>query len=103
MSTLSDLAEQHVRESELRLRHVDALMAQVREAPDRARTVPEVDDLLARLSVERDSLAAELAALRRGSFQDAEESVRRGQGLQSTLERIGAQLEQALTAVLRRG
>lgn len=95
MNTLAALVEQHVKESELRLRHVDELMGQAAaSAPGR------IDDqLLARVEADRRALIAALDGLRRSPVAEQAAAVEHGRGLRGALETVGAELEKALAAV----
>ncbi|HRK56622.1 MAG TPA: hypothetical protein PLQ67_03760 [Burkholderiaceae bacterium] len=100
MSTLNELAEQHIRESEARLKRIDEMMAQGRNAPARSADKPnELDALLDRLQSERDLLAAELAHIRSLPLSAHEEAKTRSQGVRGLLDAIGLQLERVLTAI----
>ena len=99
MNTLIDLAEQHIRESESRLRHIDELMARARQAPTSASALSETAALLQQIQADRDRLAHELEELRRMPHTQASERASRGEGLRGVLEKVGLQLEQALTAI----
>jgi hypothetical protein len=101
MDKLTQLADQHIRESELRLKHIDELMAKGRSAA--APTAGETQALLDKLQADRDRLAGELDLIRRLPPATAGDRVQRSEGLKGVLETVGLQLEQALTAVLEQG
>lgn len=61
MTDLQHLAEQHIREHESRLRHMDELLGRAREG---AASKPEVKAEVEDFAKERDRLAAEVDSLR---------------------------------------
>lgn len=100
MSTLNELVEQHIRESEARLKHIDEMMAQGRNAPTQGADTPnELDALLDRLQSQRDRLAAELEQIRNLPVSAHEDAKTRSQGVKGLLDAIGLQLERVLTAI----
>jgi hypothetical protein len=103
MNQFSHLAEQHILESEARLRHIDEWIAKGRASSARdAKAAAEADPLLARIQADRDRLAGELDALRRQPRGDATD-VARAEGLRGVLETVGRELEAAMGAIFERG
>jgi DNA-binding transcriptional MerR regulator len=101
MQCIDSLVEQHIRESECHLRHIDELMAKASQPPIEASAAPELRTLLSQVRKSRAQLAQELDELRRGLVDgDGPSKVQRGEGLNSALQAVGLQLEQALTAIL---
>jgi hypothetical protein len=90
------LVEQHIRESEVRLRHIDELIA-------RARAAEETDIRWRQARAERDRLARQLDDIRSRAPGDESEVVKLGESLASSLRTVGAELEKALAAVLETG
>jgi hypothetical protein len=98
MGTMNDLVERHVRESELRLRHIDDLLARARQAPAKPGAQAEADTLLAQIERNRHRLAQELESLRREPRGDRA-TVSRGDEVKSTLETVGLELEKVLATL----
>ncbi len=102
MDRLDALVEQHVREAELRLRHVDTLMDRARDAA--AAAAPRIDDaLLARVEADRRALIAALEGLQRATPADRATALEHGRGLRAALETVGSELEKALASVVGGG
>ncbi len=95
MTTTIDLAEQHIRESESRLRHVDELMTRARAAA----SADQATSALAKIQSDRDRLAQELDTLRSLRPGDAPDVLERGAGLTGLLAAVGLQLEQMLATL----
>ena len=95
MDPFGHLVEQHVRESELHLRHVDDLFDRAR----RAAADPK-DPMLQRLEAERQVLTQALEMLQRGPV-GAEPAAEPHEGarLPGRLRALGAELERVLTAI----
>lgn len=100
MQSTSALVEQHIRESEARLRHIDELMARSSQRPIDAAAAPEVHTLLTHTRETRAKLAKELEDLRRGCVNGTDQAmIRRGEGLKSLLEAAGRQFEKTLSGI----
>jgi hypothetical protein len=93
MNQTTHLIEQHVLESESRLRHIDELIERAR----RLRT-PEIEAQLNRTRRDRDRLANELGEVR----NDDPNAVQRGERVKGMLQSVGLELEKALTAIFER-
>lgn len=102
MNKIADLAEQHIRESESHLRHIDELMAQARKAPLEGTAATEAEALLRKVQLDRDRLAQELDGIRRLATGGGTDVVKRGEGLKGVLAAVGLQLERALAAIFER-
>lgn len=70
MSDINQLAEQHIREHEARLKHIDELMEQADKAKQAEEDSSEVSAELADLKQERSELARHLDELRQHSEED---------------------------------
>ena len=103
MDRITDLVEQHIHESESRLRHIDELMAQARAAPLSEPAASNSEALLRRIQLDRDRLARELEDVRRLQPRDRPEVATKGERLKGVLGNLGLELEKALAAVLERG
>ncbi|MEJ8814352.1 hypothetical protein WKW77_24950 [Variovorax ureilyticus] len=101
MQTIDLLAEQHIRESESHLRHIDELMAKASQSAADKTSDPEVQTLLSQVSETRARLGRDLEDLRRGFVDGSNQAtVERGKGLKTALNELGTQFERALTAIL---
>lgn len=99
MSQIDDLAEQHIRESEAHLRHIDELMRKAQEARAGKRVPPEHEDPLRRLEQDHSRLAGELQGLRTAPKPASADTVERSKGLKGLLQTVGLELEKVLTAI----
>ncbi len=102
MNKIAELAEQHIRESELHLRHIDELMVRARKVPLKGASADETEALLRKFQRDRDRFAQELEGVRRLSPGDVTDTVKRGESLKGVLETVGLQLEMALAAIFER-
>ncbi|RSZ32792.1 hypothetical protein [Variovorax beijingensis] len=101
MQSIDSLVEQHIRESESHLRHIDELMAKASQPSIDASAAPEVQTLLSQIRESRAQLVQELDELRRGFVnRDDPNRVQHGEGLKFALQAVGLQFERALTAIL---
>lgn len=94
------LAEQHIRESQSRLLHVDELMARANRARAQGPAARDVETLLRKTQLDRDRYAREIEELQRLRTSRPAEAARRGAGLEAALELVGLEFEKALVAVL---
>lgn len=92
MDIMQSLVEQHVKEAESRLRHIDELMQQAADAQMH-------EERLASFGREHKALHQSVARLRESAPAQASEGVRVGTGLVARLEALGLELEKALTAI----
>lgn len=99
MDSINELAERHVRESELHLRHIDELMNKARQLPMETPVASQTGALLAQIQQDRDRLAKDLDDLRHLLRGESIDIVKRSEGLKGMLEGVGLQLEKALAAV----
>ncbi len=98
MSHIDQLVDQHIRESESHLRHIDEMLEQARKAREGTTVGAEPD--LARIDGDRMRLAQELHGLRNEPKPASDETAKRSKGLTGMLQSIGSELEKALVAVV---
>lgn len=98
MSHIDQLVDQHIRESESHLRHIDEMMEKARKARESSQLGAEPD--LARIDQERMRLVQELHGLRNEPKPASDDVVQRSKGLTGMLQSIGSELEKALVAVV---
>ncbi len=98
MSHIDQLVDQHIRESESHLKHIDDMMEKARKAREGNALGAEPD--LARIGQDRMRLAQELHGLRNEPKPASEEVAQRSKGLTGMLRSIGSELEKALVAVV---
>lgn len=98
MSHIDQLVEQHFRESESHLRHIDEMMEKARKAREGSGLPAEPD--LVRINQDRMRLAQELHGLRNEPKPASDEMAERSKGLTGMLQAIGSELEKALVAVV---
>lgn len=101
MDEITKLVEQHIRESESHLKHIDELMGRARLAQTKVPAASEVEARLAQIKRDRDRLAGELDELRRQPRHDWPKLAKRGEGLKGVLQAVGLQLEKILAAVFQ--
>lgn len=101
MRSIDSLAEQHILESESRLRHIDELLVKARQPFLSAPAASELRTLLSQVSANRARLGQELEEVRRAFVQGSDSrTAQRGQSLKSSLEEVGIELERALMAII---
>ena len=98
MNHIVQLVEQHIRESESHMKHIDELMAKAQEARKRNQHPAQPD--LAQLEQNRMHMAQELHGLRQEPRPASAEMAERSKGLTGMLRSLGAELEKALVAVV---
>jgi hypothetical protein len=98
MSHIDRLVEQHIRESESHLKHIDEMMEKARAAKQRSQLGATPD--LAQVEHDRMRLAQELHGLRNTPRPATDDVAERSKGLTSMLKAVGAELEKALVAVV---
>jgi Mg2+ and Co2+ transporter CorA len=101
MDEITKLAEQHVRESESHLKHIDELMERARGARAKASPTNEFESLLAQTQQDRDRLVQHLDDIRRQPVAEWPRLVEHGKRLKGVLEAVGLQLERAMTAIFK--
>jgi hypothetical protein len=99
MSELDRLANQHILESESHLRHIDELMAKAREVQAKQQLEAQAAAELARLAHEHGRAAQELRSLGGMPRPATADTVARSEGVKGVLQKIGLELEKALTAI----
>ncbi len=100
MRNTERLVEQHIRESESHLRHIDELSTRARKAASAPATASEVLEQVGNLAQDRHRLAKELADVRDLPVRERATKVQESEGIEHGLEAIGQQLEKLLAAVL---
>ena len=98
MSQIDQMVEQHIRESESHLKHIDEMMEKARAARERSQ-LPATPDL-AQLQQDRMRMAQELHGLRNEPRPASADVAERSKGLKAMLQSVGAELEKALVAVV---
>lgn len=99
MDKARQLANQQILESQVRLRHIDELMARAQQARTKQPPASDLDALLAQIQQDRDQLAQHLDGLPQQPADALPTAVAHGKGLNGALEAVGLQLEQALAAI----
>ena len=100
MQSIDSLVEQHIRESEARLRHIDELMTKADRASKDGLQSEKLQTLLSEVVATRARLAQSVNDLRVGfASGGSPELVQRGKDLQSDLQKVGAEFEKVITAV----
>lgn len=100
MDKIEYLVDQHVREFDLKMRHIDQLLADVRKASTAPRAPAAAVELLHQAEAKRNALAQEFGRFRRIPPGDPEQARNLGQRLKTTIDSVGAELEKTLAAVL---
>ena len=99
MTDIDRLAEQHIREYEARLDHIDELAARAREAaahrPDHIRVHTELDDLVS----QRNRLAVQLADIKAKAAGEWEQEELVRSGPMAVWDALAQQLEQLIERV----
>ncbi len=103
MNDILKLAEQHFRESESRLLHIDEMMAQAQRAHAKAPDATGVEAQLAKIQSDRDGAAQELQDIRGQVATDPAHSVKRGAKVKTVLAAVGDQLEKILGTIVEQG
>lgn len=99
MDVLDRLANQHILESESHLRHIDELMAQAQAAQEQQQLSEEAASTLGRLKREHGLAVEEFRQLGSLPKPTTTETVARSEGVKGVLQKIGLELEKALTAI----
>lgn len=102
MDELTRLTEQHFREWESHLHHIDELMAQARQAHAASPGPSDVDARIAGIKQDRDQAAQEFDKIRQLPTAEWDKVVERAPGMNGLLKRIGQQLDDVLATVLSR-
>ncbi|WP_126456594.1 hypothetical protein [Sulfuriflexus mobilis] len=101
MAGIESLVEQHIKENEARLKHVDEVLAQAhKEAGETAKT-SEIEDDLAVLRGERDRLASHFDELKMRSLQDWQQESIEKAGPMAVWDSLAQQLEKLLERITR--
>ena len=101
MTSAERLIEQHVREYESRLKHVDELLTRARSQAASTSEEPTIERELAELTESRDELARHVEQLRHSrSLPDQSEGTGKG-GPMGVWDAIASQLEQLIERLER--
>ena len=101
MTGIERLVEQHIRENEARLKHVDEVLAKARKEEGETAKVSEIDDDLALLRGERDRLASHFDELKMKSLQDWQQESIEKAGPMAIWDSLAQQLEKLLERITR--
>lgn len=99
MTNIEQLGEQHIREHESRLKHIDELMARAHAAagPEQA----EIGAELEKLAAEREELAGHLEKMRLRHFEDWQEKEIELAGPMGIWDAVAQQLEKLVERLER--
>jgi hypothetical protein len=101
MTNITHLAEQHILENESRLKHIDELVARVREGagalPEYAQVHTELEELIR----QRDRYAVQLQDLRQKAAQEWQQHEVERSGLMGVWDALAKELEKLLERVER--
>lgn len=98
MSHIDRLVEQHIRESESHLKHIDEMLEKA--VAVKRRSQPGASPDLAKVEHDRMRLAQELHGLRNAPRPATDDVAARGKGLNAMLQSVGVELQKALVAVV---
>lgn len=101
MSNITQLVEQHIREHESRLKHIDELLERARKIMAEQPKFAESSSKLAGFARERDKLAGRLDELRSRSSQDWQEEELQKAGPMGVWDAVAMQLEKLVEAIER--
>ena len=101
MTGIERLVEQHIRENEARLKHIDELLAQAHKEEGEAAKVSETDDDLAVLREEHDRLASHFDELKMKSLQNWQQESIEKAGPMGIWDSLAQQLEKLLERITR--
>ena len=99
MDAITRLAEQHITESQSRLKHIDEMMARAKQSQAQAPMPTEVVGRLAQIQQDRDKLAKELSEISAQPQKNWQATATRGEGIKRLLTNVGLELEKAVTAI----
>ncbi len=103
MTKIIKLAEQHILESQSRLRHIDEMMGRLKRAKVKADDAANVAAQLVEIQRDRDRAEQELLGMRKQQENDSSDSTQQGEQVKSTLELVGKQLERILSSLVESG
>ena len=101
MTGVERLVEQHIRENEARLKHVDEVLAQAHKEESETSKASDIDDDLAILRGERDQLASHFDELKMKSLQDWQQESIEKAGPMAIWDALAQQLEKLLERITR--
>lgn len=100
MKSIDSLVEQHIRESDSHLRHLDELMVKAARPPGHVTRPADLAALLAEIKATRTRLSQDLEEIRgKVSPHDEQQVAEPAAGLKSELQAAGKQYEQALASI----
>ena len=100
MDQITHLVEQHIRESEAHLRHIDEVMARAQEARAKYPVRQEIEMRLTRVKSDRDRLAKELNGIRGPTTRASADAATLGERLKGDLQAVGLEIDRALAAMV---
>ncbi|MGE5337778.1 MAG: hypothetical protein ACM3PU_08110 [Gemmatimonadota bacterium] len=98
MNEILKLAEQHVREWESRLKHIDELMERASQAHANAPSRQDIEAKLAQMRESRNKLAQELEIMRQKRTEESHEVIAHSTGLKGAFELLSKELYDTLMA-----
>ncbi|MCK4744364.1 MAG: hypothetical protein KAT25_11135 [Sulfuriflexus sp.] len=101
MTGIERLVEQHIRENEARLKHLDEVLAQAHKEKTETAKASETDDDLTLLRGERDRLASHFDELKMKSLQDWQQESIQKAGPMAIWDTLAQQLEKLLERIIR--
>lgn len=101
MTGIEKLVEQHVKENEARLKHIDEVLAQAHKEAGETAKASEVGDDFAVLREEYDRLASHFDELRMKSLQDWQQESIKKAGPMAVWDSLAQQLEKLLERITR--
>lgn len=101
MNNITQLVEQHIREHESRLKHIDELLERARKIVVEQPKYAETGSRLADIARERDKLASRLDDLRLRSLQDWQEEELEKAGPMGVWDAVAMQLERLVETIER--
>jgi hypothetical protein len=100
MKSIDSLVEQHIRESDSHLRHIDALVAKAARPQSRVDRSADVTALLVEIKTTRDRLSRDMEEIRgHVSAHDQQKRAKSALGLKSVLKATGEEYEKTLAAI----
>ena len=101
MTRTERLVEQHIRENEARLKHIDEVLAQAHKEAGETAKASEVGDDLAVLRKEHGRLASHFDELKMKSLQDWQQESIEKAGPMAIWDSLAQQLEKLLERITR--
>lgn len=101
MSNISQLVEQHIKEHESRLKHIDELLERARKIVAEQPKYADTGSRLVDIARERDRLASRLDDLRLRSLQDWQDEELEKAGPMAVWDAVAMQLERLVETIER--